>query len=105
MLNAVDISTTQTSAPTSVINMDKAGIYFEWSGTSPVGVLTVEARNSSDGNWYTLDFGSAMNISGNTGSHQIRITELLSYEIRVKYTATSGTGTATATIVMKQVGG
>lgn len=106
MLDAVSIATSQTSAPTSVINMDKAGILVEWSaGAAPVGVITVEARYSPDGNFVAIDFGSAINVSGNSGSVQILLEELPYQDIRLVYTRTSGSATMSATILIKQVGG
>lgn len=113
LLNSVDISTNQTQAtPTSVINMDKASIRVNWSGTSPVGELFVEVRNTAEdaalapvGDWFALDFGSPITISGNSGEHLIIFTELPHNEMRLVYEATSGTGTLTATLTAKQVGG
>lgn len=106
MLDAVSAGSNQTSEPTSVLGMDKASIFVEWSaGTSPVGTITVEARNSPVGTWYTLDFISTISVSGPSGSHQIYFTELPFQDIRIKYTRTSGTATLNATIVIKQVGG
>lgn len=106
MLDAVSLGTSQTSDPTSVLGMDKASIFAEWSaGTSPVGTITIEARNSPTGTWYELDFSSAISVSGASGSHQIYLTELPFQDIRFKYARTSGTATLSATIVIKQVGG
>jgi len=106
MINATSMGATITSAATSVKNMDKAGILVEWSaGSTPVGVITVQARFSPTGNYVDLDFGSAINVSGNSGSHQIRLDELPFQDIRVVYTRTSGSGTLNVTVVIKQVGG
>lgn len=113
LLDSVDISTNQTQAtPTSVINMDKASIRVNWTGTSPVGELFVEARNTAEdadkapaGDWFALDFGTAITISGNSGEHLIILNELPHNEIRLRYASTSGTGTLTAVITAKQVGG
>jgi hypothetical protein len=106
MLDAVSLGANQTSAETNVLNMDKAAILFEWSaGTVPVGDVTVEARLSKGGTYEILDIGGPVSVSGASGSHLIRLDELPFYSIRVVYTRASGTATATATIVIKQVGG
>lgn len=106
MLDSVSMGTSQTSAATNVLNMDKASLFVEWSaGSTPIGTITIEARNKSDGNWYELSFGSSIDVSGNSGSHQIYFTELPFVDIRVKYNRTSGSGTLNATLVIKQVGG
>lgn len=104
MIDAGDLSGNITSNTTNVINLDKASIHLVWSGSSPVGVITVEARNGDNDSWYELDFGSAINISGNSGDHQIVFNELPFTSIRVKYAVTSGTGSIDATITAKVVG-
>jgi hypothetical protein len=109
MLNAVSMASNQTSSVTNVVNIDIAHILVEWSGTSPVGTLAVQARHNQEstnitGSWFDLDGLSAIAISGNTGSHQILLNELPFSEIRLVYTFTSGTGSLTATIQGKVVG-
>lgn len=110
MLNAVSLGATVTSGATSVKGVDKASILVEWSaGTSPVGTITVEARNGDgDGQtaptWYELDMGSAISVSGSSGNHQLVFNELPFTDLRIKYTRSSGTATMTATITMKAVG-
>ena len=104
MLDAADISTNQTSELTNVLKLDQASIILEWSGSSPVGTVTVEARNGSDGNFYELDMGSTISISGNSGNHQLLFSEMPFSDIRLQYTSTSGTGSLTATITSKTVG-
>ena len=104
MFDQEDISTSATSSITSVINQDKASISVSWSGTSPVGTLTVEARNGKDESFYTLEFGAPIPISGNTGDHQLILSEMPFTDIRIQYTSTSGTGTMDAIITSKTVG-
>ena len=105
MLDDASMATTQQSVATNVQLLDKASIHVSWTGTAPVGVLTVQARNGENDTWYDLDFGVAMNVTGNSGDHQIIFNELPFYEIQLVYTATSGTGSIDAVILMKQVGG
>lgn len=101
--DSVDISSTKTSAKSDVSGMDE-GIYLvNWSGTTPIGVLTVEASNSSANDfragtevWNSLDFGTAMNVTGNTGNHEINFTSMSFKWIRIIYTTTSGIGTMSA---------
>jgi hypothetical protein len=104
MIDAGDMSTSLPSQSTNVINLDKASIHLVWTGTSPVGVITVEAQNGENDSWYDLDFGSTINISGNSGDHQIVFSELSFTTIRINYTRTSGTGSLTATISAKVTG-
>lgn len=105
MFDSVDISTNQTSSITNVEQLDQATIHISWTGTSPVGEITVEARNGSADNWYELDFGlAAISISGASGDHQILFREMPFTDIRLKYASTSGTGNLTARLTMKTVG-
>lgn len=101
---ALDLSASFTTPATSVINLDKASIHIDWSGSSPEGVLTVEARNGESDDWYTLEFGAAIDITGNTGNHQLVFNELPFTDIRLVYTRTSGTGSATANLTAKVSG-
>lgn len=105
MFDAVSLASTQTSQPTSVLQQDKATIHLHWTGTSPVGVVSVQARNGAQDSWYDLQFDNSIAISGNTGDHQIIFLEMPFTDIRLVYTRTSGVGALTATITLKQVGG
>jgi hypothetical protein len=77
LLNAVNIATSQTSAPTNVEGIDNFCIELEWTGTSPVGVVTVEtASQDSGGNystWKAIDFGATISITGASGNHLLFI--------------------------------
>lgn len=105
MLEDASLAGNLTGVVTNVQNLDKASIHISWTGTSPVGVVTVEARNSDKDSWYTVDMGAAINISGNSGDHLLVFNELPFYDMRLQYTASSGTGTVDAIITMKQTGG
>ena len=112
MLDSISMAANATSSIVNVINLDKASIFIDWSGTSPVGTITVEARNKpvdlnnvEDGLWYALDFGTPISVAGNTGDHLIVLNELPFDSIRIQYAATSGSGTIDALITAKQVGG
>lgn len=104
MLDEADLSGSLESAIVNVINLDKASIHLNWTGTSPVGVITVEARNGEKSSFYELDMGGVINITGNSGDHQLNFLELPFTDIKVVYTSTSGTGTIDATISAKVVG-
>lgn len=93
-----------TSEVVSTKNLDKASIHVSWTGSSPVGTLTVQARNGENDSYRTLDFGSAISVSGNSGEHELIFTELPFSDIKMTYTRTSGTGTMSAYIHSKVVG-
>lgn len=103
-------SASVNSNVSNVLNQDNIGIVTTWTGTSPVGTLNIQVSNdynpdNGNGNWVTLDFGSAIAISGNTGSLNITINQLPYTYLRAQYSKVSGTGTLNCSITTKQVGG
>jgi hypothetical protein len=104
MFANVDRATSQTSSSTNVENLDKAIIKVSWTGTSPVGVIEVQKRLGSLDAWTTVNMGSAISISGNSGSHDLLFNEMPGTELQLVYTSTSGTGNLTATISAKVLG-
>lgn len=106
MFDAVSIATNQTSNPTSLIRVDRAHILIEWSGAA-VGNLKVQARHhsmSNPGSWFDLSGLDIIPISGGPGTHEILFNTISFEEIRLVYTASSSTGSLTATIEAKVEG-
>lgn len=99
-----DMATSQTSDVSVIQRMDNVEILVSWTGASPVGTLTVE-RSHDQIIWRALDFGTAIPISGNSGHHEIDITQLAAPFIRCVYTAVSGAGTIFADISSKSLSG
>ena len=89
---------------TNTINLDSGSIYVSWTGTSPIGEISVQARNGDNEPWYTLDFNTTMPVTGNSGDMQIVFSEMPFTSIRLVYTRTSGTGTMDAVISAKTEG-
>lgn len=101
-----------TSKPT-ILNQLTVGTYtYSWSGTSPVGAVSVQISNdyslnadgtvNNPGTWITAYFtlnGSAVvnsaPVTGNTGEGAIEWSSGAN-AIRTLYTATSGAGTLQA---------
>jgi hypothetical protein len=88
---------------------------ISWTGTSPVGTITVESSNDYEvdfagavrnaGSWNTLPFTNSAGaivtsvaVSGNTGKGMININGIGANAIRLVYTRTSGTGTLSSFI-------
>lgn len=105
MFDAVSLATSATSNEVNVINLDKASIYLDWTGSSLSGTLTVEARNDEKDTWFELDFGTPISITGASGSHVLIFNELPHNTIRLVFTSTSGSGSLDAILAAKQVGG
>jgi hypothetical protein len=104
LIDSGDLSTTFTSNVTNTLNLDKASIHISWTGTSPVGVITVEVRNGENDSYYELQFATTIDITGDSGEHQIILNEMPFTDLRLQYVATSGTGTIDAVYTAKTQG-
>lgn len=97
-----------TSAPTIIQNVSMVSYDISWTGTAPVGVMSVEVSNTysqnvdgsvrNAGSWTALTLSSAPAVSGSTGSGFIDLEALSAFAVRLVYTRTSGVGTMNATI-------
>lgn len=108
-----------TSSPIVLLYMYACSFAFLWTGTSPVGTVSIQGSNDfsqnangtvlNAGTWDTLTLnygGSAVTsvpISGNSGNGIIDVVATGVYAIRFIYTATSGTGNITVTSFAKAV--
>ena len=102
--DATSLASSQTSAELEVGQADYGSIYITWTGTSPIGVITVQAKNGPNGTYRDLDFGSAISISGASGNHDIILNEMPFTHLQLVYTRTSGTGSISASITTKSKG-
>lgn len=100
------------SAPEILYLMSKCSFSFNWTGTSPVGTISIQGSNDfslnnalnpyNSGTWNTLTLnygGSAVTtipISGNSGNGIVDVTAIGIYAVRLVYTAGSGSGTLTS---------
>ena len=113
-----DMSATSiTSLVTVLQSITGCSYQAVWSGTSPVGTLSVQVSNdyaltatggvANSGTWTTITLNvggspaSSVSVSGNTGSAFIDIDKTGAYAVRLVYTKGSGTGTLNATIAGK----
>lgn len=100
-----------TSAVTIIQNLSMISYDISWTGTTPVGVMTVQVSNTyavnadgtvrNAGNWTTLTMSSPMTVTGNSGNGFADIDATGAFAIRLVYTRTSGTGTMNATLSAK----
>ena len=108
MLENADMTATTTSKLTEVSNLDKASIHVVWSGTAPIGTITVESTNDNPDNplavWREVVFNATIEVTGDNGDHDIVFNELPFNAIRIKYAPTSGSGTINAALSAKVVG-
>lgn len=112
MFDSTDITTNQTSISTNVTHLDRASIFIDWTGSDSVGQIVVEVlkqkdqKAAVDSDWRSLDFGSTIDITGASGQHDITLNSLDFTDLRIRFISTSGTtGTLTAVLTAKQIGG
>jgi hypothetical protein len=97
-----DMSGNITSEVTIIQKLSMISYDISWSGSSPVGVISVEVSNTysqnadgsvrNPGNWTTLTLSAPTNVSGSTGNGFIDIDATAGYAVRLVYTRTSGSG-------------
>lgn len=103
-----DMSGSLTGKPSIVDKLSMMSYSFSWSGTSPVGTVSIQVSNdyalgangqvSNAGTWSTLALqynGSTVStiaITGNTGNGLVDIFQTGAYAIRPIYTFGSGVG-------------
>lgn len=105
------MAATITSAVTVIQNTSMVSYDISWTGSSPVGSMSVQVSNTyaqnaaggvlNAGNWTTLTLSATTNVSGNSGNGFIDVLATAGYAIRLVYTRVSGTGTMNATIAGK----
>lgn len=90
-----------TATDLNKTNTRSFSIQFNFTGTSPVGIVYIEGSNDQ-GNTYTQISDSISPITGNSGSCLINV-EFPAYElVRLQYIRTSGIGTVNCFINGKQ---
>lgn len=100
--------TTITSKVTIVQNLSQISYDISWTGSSPVGAISVQVSNTYmqnvdgtvryAGDWNTLPLSATTNITGNTGNGFIDIDANAGYAVRLVYTKVSGTGTLSVVV-------
>lgn len=109
-----DMSANITSQVTILQSITGVAYAVSWSGSTPVGTLSVQVSNDyslnqsgtvqNTGTWTTIYLNvngtpaTTIAVSGNTGSGVADIEKTMVYAIRLIYTAGSGTGTLNAVI-------
>jgi hypothetical protein len=112
----VNMSSSITSNITNVEQFDKCSIHLTWTA-GPAGTFKLQARNGGnpatpglpkakiDDSWYDLDFGSTMSITGTDSEILIQLMELPFTDIRLVYTASSGSASDLKALLSQKVTG
>jgi hypothetical protein len=103
LVDAESMGADITSNSVDVKYSDNIGVQLVWTG-SPVGNFYVQG--TIDGStWTALDFGTIPTSGGAAGDHLLNMNNLPYQKIRVFFDRTSGTGSLTAWVMAKTVGG
>ena len=105
------MTTTITSAVTIIQKLSSVSYSYSWSGTSPIGTVTVQVSNDystnadgsvrNSGTWDIVPLSASTNVSGNSGQGFIDLDGVGAFAIRTVYTPISGSGSLSATINAK----
>lgn len=107
VLQQTAVTTNVTSEVTKILHRDNISYEIVWSNgaSTPLGTFTVEVQNDVTDPWMALNFGTAIALTGNSGSHGVSVTEMSFANIRVSYTATQGQVDLSISVVTKKIGG
>jgi hypothetical protein len=97
-----DMSSDITGPSTNILHLDRVGFQLLWTG-SPTGTFSVQVSND-EVTWADLTLSAAIAAAG-SGDNAFIDAETGAAFIRVKYSASSGTGTLQAHIVAKSISG
>lgn len=114
VISAASMAGNLTSTPTVLQGLSLVSYAISWAASTAVGSISVQVSNdyalASDGaganagTWSSMTFQysgalvSQVPVTGASGNGFVDITKTAAYACRLIYTATSGTGTLTATI-------
>lgn len=109
--DSADLSGNLESASFNVKNLDKASLRLSWTSADALGEFKIQARQELESKtddtegWFDLEFGNTIPLDATSQSdHQILFNELPFVELRIVYTATSGSGTLNGKLTAKVVG-
>ncbi len=107
-----DMSQSSITSSVTIINrMPNISYSVSWTGSSPVGTITVQESNDyslnpdgsvrNAGTWNTMALSGSATVSGNADNGIIKLSQVPSFAIRLVYTGSSGTGTLNAVVTGK----
>ena len=106
-----DMSASIVSKVTVVQKLSQISYSVSWTGSSPVGSVTVQVSNDYQqnqdgtvkvaGTWNTLPLSAAGAVTGSSGNGFIDIDQMGGYALRLVYTPVSGTGLLNAVVSAK----
>lgn len=108
---SVSMAATSVTPATNTFQLNLLSYTAAWTGT-PTGTFTVEACNDAQfdpngayiantGSWDTIVLSTTPAATGAAGSALVSIAQLSFAFVRLRYTASSGTGSLTVTVAGK----
>lgn len=101
VIESGDISAQVLGQVTECEQFDLLEYRVDWNGATVSGELFVDVATEEyqkDANWYPLDFGTQLAVNVDTGDHQLLIKDITFKWIRLRYEASTGTGTLNASV-------
>lgn len=99
-----NMATSQVSVVTNIETSDDVGYQVVWTGNA-IGTFAVEASINGV-NWEELDLGSpGPAAAGSSDSFLISLGLIPYPQVRLTYTASSGTGSLNVWVCAKRIGG
>lgn len=102
----ITVSADYTTETINVSQTDNLSFHLQWRSSTLVATVYIQARNGDDDqdDWRTLDFGSAISISGTSGEHEITLNEMPFTNVRMFIDVASGSGQVGCTFAAKALG-
>lgn len=94
LLDAVSMGANASSSSKNINETRSFAVQVSWTGTSPVGTITIFGSND-DSNYTSL---TTVSVAANSGSSLYNASDAGYSFVKVTYTFTSGTGSLTAII-------
>ena len=101
IFDEVSLATDQTSPTTNIEFLDNCCIQLVWTTSNAIGTFYIEVSMDGD-HWSAIDITSPT-IAGASDHCLLDLVFLAAPKIRVRYDATSGTGTLTGFISAKML--
>lgn len=104
LLTSVSMAASATGTPVVIQDMDNIGVQAVWTGSNPIGTLSVQVsadynHNLQDaGTWVTLPV--SMSPGGTPGNGYFDLTGLSAPNLRAVYTTSAGSSGALSVVIV-----
>lgn len=112
LFTAHSMTSSFTSGAVEIRNQDNVGVQFHWTG-SPTGTFSIEISSNHledsegniqvAGNWVNIPLSPAITATGAGDDAYVDLNQMSAAYVRVKYTASMGTGNLDVFVTAKGV--